>query len=178
MRAPRRACSSPRNSAGVNKGKQRRDEQGRAFNRDGRPRKAPERKAYARDELGRALRADGTLANLGPRPGARHPNFGRRWTNAEGRGMRQGGKPGRQRAKTISERLLEGFGRVLTAERAAQMARNDPFRAADLAVRIEQAPVLRELQAPPTQYWLDFGAPPIEGESVRVDEPERVERAP
>jgi len=160
------------------RGKQRRDAEGRALNLDGSPRKTPARAPYARDELGRALRADGSLANLGPRPGERHPNYGRRWTNAEGKGMRAGGAPGRKRAKTISERLLEGFGRVLTPERAATMARNDPFRAAELAVRIEQAPVLRELQTPPQQYWLDFGAPPLEGEAVRVPESEQLERAP
>lgn len=153
------------------KGRKPRDDAGRALNVDGKPRKAPARKPYARDELGRILRADGTLARLGARPGASHPNYGRRWTHADGRGNRRGGVKGAKH-RTISERLLEGFGRVLTPKRAEEMARRDPFRAAELAVRIEQAPTLQVLQAPPQQYFLDFGSPPIEGEAVRIPEAE------
>jgi hypothetical protein len=149
---------------------------GRSLNLDGQPRKVQVRAPIARDAFGRALRKDGKPYKVKTPSGVHHWNYGKRWKNPPGKGMRAGGKPGRGRRLTISERLLKGFGRVLTPKRAADMARADPFRAADLAVRIEQAPVLRELQTPPAQYFLDFGTPPLEGEAVRVPESEQLER--
>lgn len=159
------------------KGPKPRDEHGRSLNLDGRPRKRQVRAPTLRDELGRVLNKDGKPRKVSTPSGVYHWNYGKRWTLPPGKGMRAGGKAGRGRRLTISERLLKGFGRVLTPKRAADMARADPFRAADLAVRIEQAPVLRELQTPPAQYFLDFGTPPLEGEATRVPEPEQLEGA-
>lgn len=119
------------------------------------------RQPTRRDVDGWPLRADGSRWKV-PLAGVYRAPRPRGVKMAPGVGNRAGSKPGRARYRSISERLLAGFGRVLTANRAAALARQDPFRAAELAVRIEQAPALKILQTPPEQYFLDFGPVPLE----------------
>lgn len=119
------------------------------------------RKPTRRDVDGWPLRADGSRWKV-PFAGVYRAQRARGVKMEPDKGNRRGSPPGRARYRSISERLLAGFGKVLTAERAAVLARQDPFRAAELAVRIEQAPALKILQTPPEQYFLDFGPVPLE----------------